>query len=65
MKAKGVIRLKVNNEAINFTTDCSRNSFIELTKLLNGVSIDYGFVSSMYFDESLTDEELKILTNLK
>tara|TARA_B100000809_G_scaffold243809_1_gene269165 strand:+ start:218 stop:412 length:195 start_codon:yes stop_codon:yes gene_type:complete len=58
----GVIKLKLNCEEIIFTTDCSRNSFIELTKLLNGVSIDYGFVSSMYFDESLTDEELKILT---
>jgi len=65
MKIKGVIKLKVNNEDIKFTTDCSRNSFIELTKLLNGVSIDYGFVSSMYFDEALTDEELIILTSLK
>ena len=64
MKVKGVIRLKVNNENVNFTTDCSRASFIELTKLLNGVSIDYGFVSSMYFDECLTDEELKTLTDV-
>jgi hypothetical protein len=63
MKAKGVIRLKVNNEDITFTTDCGRNSFIELTKLLNGVGIDYCFVSSMYFDKGLTDEELIILTN--
>tara|TARA_R110000772_G_scaffold188838_4_gene299944 strand:- start:6499 stop:6768 length:270 start_codon:yes stop_codon:yes gene_type:complete len=64
MKTNGVIKLKVNNEDINFTTDCSRDAFIELTKLLNGVSIDYIFVSSMYFDEALTDEELKILTDV-
>ena len=32
MTAKGVIRLKVNNEEVNLTTDCSRNAFIELTK---------------------------------
>jgi hypothetical protein len=65
MKTKGIIKLKVNNEDVKFTTECSKDSFIELTKLLNGVSIDYSFVSSMYFDEALTDEELIRLTSVK
>ena len=63
MKTKGVIRLKVNNEEVNFTTDCSRNTFIELSKELYAKT-DI-MIQSMYFDEGLTDEELKILTNLK
>ena len=63
MKTKGVIRLKVNNEEVNLTTDCSRNAFMELTKELY-VRTDI-MIQSMYFDECLTDKELKILTNLK
>mgnify|MGYP003632689450 FL=1 len=63
MTAKGVIRLKVNNEEVNLTTDCSRNAFIELTKELY-VRTDI-MIQSMYFDECLTDKEFKILTNLK
>ena len=63
MKTKGVIRLKVNNEEVNLTTDCSRNAFIELTKELY-VRTDI-MIQSMYFDECLTDKELKMLTNLK
>jgi hypothetical protein len=63
MTAKGVIRLKVNNEEVNLTTDCSRNAFIELTKELY-VRTDI-MIQSMYFDECLTDKELKMLTNLK
>lgn len=64
MKTKGIIKLRVNNEDIKFTTDCSKDSFIEITKLLNGIDIDYAFVSSMYFDKCLTNEELKILTSV-
>tara|TARA_R110001592_G_scaffold47304_1_gene150077 strand:- start:1787 stop:1978 length:192 start_codon:yes stop_codon:yes gene_type:complete len=63
MKTKGVIRLKVNNEEVNLTTDCSRNAFMELTKELYART-DI-MIQSMYFDECLTDKELKILTNLK
>jgi hypothetical protein len=62
MKAKGVIRLKANNEDITFTTDCGRNSFIELTKQLY-IKTDI-LIQSMYFDECLTDEELKTLTKI-
>tara|TARA_R110001606_G_scaffold65786_1_gene151916 strand:- start:193 stop:381 length:189 start_codon:yes stop_codon:yes gene_type:complete len=59
MTAKGVIRLKVNNEEVNLSTDCSRNTFIELTKELY-VKTDI-MIQSMYFDEGLTDEEFKML----
>jgi hypothetical protein len=62
MKAKGIIRLRVNHEAVNFTTDCSKDAFIELTKILNQVPTNYAFVSSMYFDEGLKNKEFKILT---
>tara|TARA_R110000822_G_scaffold283354_1_gene404887 strand:+ start:355 stop:546 length:192 start_codon:yes stop_codon:yes gene_type:complete len=63
MKTKGVIRLKVNNEEVNLTTDCSRNTFMELTKEIYAKT-DI-MIQSMYFDECLTAKELKMLTNLK
>jgi hypothetical protein len=63
MTAKGVIRLKVNNEEVNLTTDCTKNTFIELTKEIYART-DI-MIQSMYFDECLTDKELKMLTNLK
>tara|TARA_B110000977_G_scaffold141439_1_gene179467 strand:- start:27 stop:218 length:192 start_codon:yes stop_codon:yes gene_type:complete len=63
MKTKGVIRLKVNNEEVNLTTDCSRNAFMELTKEIYAKTDIMR--QSMYFDECLTDKELKMLTNLK
>jgi hypothetical protein len=57
MKTKGIITLKVNNEKINFITDCSKNTFIELvTELYDKTDI---MIQSMYFDEGLTDEEFK------
>tara|TARA_R110002126_G_scaffold34745_5_gene107346 strand:- start:34 stop:225 length:192 start_codon:yes stop_codon:yes gene_type:complete len=63
MKTKGIITLKVNNEKINFITDCSKNTFIELaTELYDKTDI---MIQSMYFDEGLTDKEFKILTNDK
>tara|TARA_R110000782_G_scaffold158311_2_gene250472 strand:+ start:803 stop:994 length:192 start_codon:yes stop_codon:yes gene_type:complete len=62
MEVKGVIRLKVNNEEVNFTTDCSRNTFIELTKELYAKT-DI-MIKSMYFDEVLTDKEFEILTSV-
>ena len=63
MKTKGVIRLKVNNEEVNLTTDCSRNTFIELSKELYAKT-DL-LIQSMYFDKFLTDKELKILMSIK
>ena len=63
MKTKGVIRLKVNNEEVNLTTDCSRDTFIELSKELYAKT-DL-LIQSMYFDKFLTDKELKILTSIK
>ena len=63
MKTKGVIRLKVNNEEVNLTTDCTKNTFIELTKELY-TKTDI-MIQSMYFDKCLTSKELKMLTNLK
>tara|TARA_B110000977_G_scaffold85278_1_gene113843 strand:- start:344 stop:529 length:186 start_codon:yes stop_codon:yes gene_type:complete len=60
MTPKGVIKLKVNNEEVNLTTDCTKNTFIELTKKLC-TKTDI-MIQSMYFDEGLTDEEFKILT---
>ena len=63
MKTKGVIRLKVNNKEVNLTTDCSRNTFIELSKELYAKT-DL-LIQSMYFDKFLTDKELKILTSIK
>ena len=63
MKVKGIIKVKTNIEEINFTTDCSKNTFIELaTELYDKTDI---MVQSMYFDEGLTDDELKILTSVK
>jgi hypothetical protein len=62
MKTKGIIRLKINNEDVSFTTNCSKNAFIEVTKILNRVPTNYAFVSSMYFDKGLTNKEFKILT---
>jgi hypothetical protein len=63
MKTKGIITLKVNNEKINFITDCSKNTFIELaTEIYDKTDI---MIQSMYFDEGLTDEEFKILTSVK
>ena len=63
MKTKGIITLKVNNEKINFISDCSKNTFIELaTELYDKTDI---MIQSMYFDEGLTDEEFKILTSVK
>lgn len=63
MKTKGIITLKVNNEKINFISDCSKNTFIELaTELYDKTDI---MIQSMYFDEGLTDKEFKILTNDK
>lgn len=62
MKTKGIIILKVNNKKINFITDCSKNTFIELaTELYDKTDI---MAQSMYFDEGLTDEEFKILIGL-
>ena len=55
---KGVIKLKLNFEEIIFTLDCSRYSFIQLTKEIY-TKTDI-LIQSMYFDEALTDEELKI-----
>ena len=63
MKTKGIITLKVNNEKINFITDCSKNTFIELaTELYDKTDI---MIQSMYFDEGLADKEFKILTSDK
>ena len=63
MKTKGIITLKVNNEKINFISDCSKNTFIELaTELYDKTDI---MIQSMYFDEGLTDKEFKILTSVK
>jgi hypothetical protein len=56
----GIIKLKLNSEEIIFTSNCSRYSFIQLTKEIY-TKTDI-LIQSMYFDEALTDEELKILT---
>ena len=62
MKKKGIITLKLSNEKVNFTVDCSRNTFIELaTELYDKTDI---MAQSMYFDEGLTDEEFKVLIGL-
>ena len=63
MKVKGVIKVKTNIEEINFTTDCSKETFIELTKTIYKKT-DL-LISSMYFDEYLTNDELKILTSVE
>jgi hypothetical protein len=62
MKVKGIIKVKTNIEEINFTTDCSKDAFIELTKTIYKKT-DL-LISSMYFDEYLTNDELKILTSV-
>jgi hypothetical protein len=62
MRAKGIIKLKVSGEEVKFTTDCSREAFIDLTRIFNGVPVSYCFIKGMYFDEELTEKELKILT---
>lgn len=62
MKVKGIIKVKTNIEEINFTTDCSKEAFIELTKTIYKQT-DL-LISSMYFDEYLTNDELKILTSV-
>jgi hypothetical protein len=65
MKTKGVIKLRVSDEDIIFTTNCSKEAFIELTKVFIGESSSYCFISSMHFDEALTDEELIKLTSIE
>jgi len=63
MKIKGIIKLKVNNEKINFISDCSKNTFIELAaELYDKTDI---MIQSMYFDEGLTNKKFKILTTDK
>ena len=62
MKVKGIIKVRTNIEEINFTTDCSKEAFIELTKTIYWKT-DL-LISSMYFDEYLTNDELKILTSV-
>ena len=63
MKTKGIIRLKGNNEEVNLAIDCSRNTFIELSKELY-TKTDI-LIESMYFDKCLTSKELKTITNSK
>jgi len=60
MKVKGIIRIKGIDGDINVQTDCSKNSFIALTKVLFKTDI---LIRSMYFEYGLTDEELIALTN--
>ena len=61
MITKGIIRLKTSNEEITITTNCSKDAFIELSKILY-TKTDI-LIQSLYFDKELTNEELKILTN--
>lgn len=55
---KGVIKLKVRDEEIVFTTNCSKDAFLELTKVFICKPSSYCFISSMYFEEELINEEL-------
>lgn len=63
MEVKGVIKLKTSEEEIIFTTNCSKDAFIEFTKTIYAKT-DM-LITSMYFDECLTEDELIKLTSVK
>jgi hypothetical protein len=62
MKVKGLIRIKGIDEEITLQTDCSRESFIQLSyELVAKTDI---LVQSTYFDEALTDDEVEKLISV-
>lgn len=65
MKVNGIIKLKTSEEEVILTTNCSKDAFIELTKMFVGEPSSYCFISSMHFDEHLTKKELNLLTTEK
>ena len=67
-KPVGIIRIKIGTEDVdiqfNGSVDAFKRFSIALLEPIINMTEGYCFKEAMYFDEGLTDEELKTLTKI-